>query len=438
MSHRQHPPDAETLLRLKRQYLVPCVYHFYRNPPVLVAGEDVWLIDSEGRRYLDCYSGVTVMSAGHARPEITKAVLEQVRCLQHTTTIYLTEPMFRLAERLAGIAPGGLRRSFFCASGSEANEAALLMAVLATGRQGVVALRGGLHGRTKWAMSVTGLDLWRTDPHPLETVHFAPNAYCARCPLGKTHPDCALACVDALESVLVEAGPHNIAALIAEPIQGNGGIVTPPPGYWQRVRELCTRHGILLIFDEIQTGINRTGRWFASEHWGVAPDIMTVAKALGNGMPIAAAITTDDIAGAYTRPGAATFGANPVSCASALATLEVHEKLGLGARADAVGGRLFQGLLQLQSDSAHLAHARGMGLMLGIEVVEADGAPSPARCDHCLERLKDLGFLAGKTGPHRNTLTFMPPLTVPEAEIDRMLEALATAIHSTTEMDTMQ
>ncbi len=424
MTMRENPGTAEALLAAKTKYLVPCVYHFYKNPPVLVKGEDVWLTDQDGKRYLDCYSGVTVMSAGHGHPAITEAVVEQVRRLQHTTTIYLTEPMYRLAERIAAIAPGDLCRSFFCASGSEANETALLLAVLATGRQSTIALTDGLHGRTKWAMSVTGLEMWRTDPQPLEDVHFVPNAYCARCPLGKTHPACGLACAESVEETITRAGADQIAALIAEPIQGNGGIIVPPEGYWKRIRETCDAHGILLIFDEIQTGINRTGRWFAGKHWGVTPDIMTMAKALGNGMPVAAAVTTDAIAAAYTRPGASTFGANPVSCAAALAALRVHEECDLGTRATEMGHELLERLTEAAQGRTHLAHARGKGLMVGVEVVDEEGMPNPLRCDEYLEQLKDRGFLAGKTGRHRNTLTFMPPLTIRREQVAQLAEAV--------------
>ena len=171
---------SEQLLAAKRDFLVPCVYHFYQRPPVLVRGEGAYLFDAEGRRYLDCYSGVTVVSAGHSNPEIIEAAIDQLRRLQHTTTIYLTEPMLELARVVAELAPGNLRRSFFCASGSEANEGALLLATLATGRQECAYLKDGLHGRTKWAMSVTGLDMWRTDPNPLVTAHAVP---------GPRHPE---------------------------------------------------------------------------------------------------------------------------------------------------------------------------------------------------------------------------------------------------------
>src|SRR5215472_16192532 len=179
---------GQQLLATKRDYLVPCVYHFYQRPPVLVRGEGAHVFDAEGRRYLDCYSGVTVVNAGHSNPEILEAAIDQLRRLQHTTTIYLTEPMLELARVLAELAPGDLRRSFFCASGSEANEGALLLATLATNRRDCVFLKDGLHGRTKWAMSVTGLDMWRTDPHPLVTTHAAP---------GPRHPE-SLAAVERL------------------------------------------------------------------------------------------------------------------------------------------------------------------------------------------------------------------------------------------------
>lgn len=415
---------ANELLELKSEYLIPCVYHFYKDPPVLVEGRGVHLIDAEGKRYIDCYSGVTVMSAGHNHPEIMAAVIDQMRRLQHTTTIYLTEPMYRLAERLAEIAPGGLKRSFFSASGSEANESAMLLATLATGRSGFIALADGLHGRTKWAMSATGLDLWRTDAQPVKDIHFVSNAFCARCSLGEAFPQCACACVGTIERKIEEVGAENIAALIAEPIQGNGGIVVPPEGYWQRVREVCDRHGILLIFDEIQTGMNRTGEWFAGKHWDTVPDIMTVAKALGNGMPIAATIATEEVAAAYTRPGAATFGANPVSCAAALATIEVHEKNEFGARAAELGADLKDRLDLACTDTDYLARPRGKGLMLGVDVVDQEGDPDAERCDVYLERLKDEGFLVGKTGHDRNTLTFMPPLIITEEQLSLLADAV--------------
>jgi len=316
----------ETLLRLKADYLVPCAYHFYADPPEIVAGEGCVLFDHAGRRYLDCFSGVTVMSAGHCNPAIIEPAIEQIRTLQHTTSIYLTEPVLRLAERLAEIAPGDLCRSFFTASGTEAVEGALLTAALHTGRSRVIAMEGGLHGRTRWAMNVTGAAMWRSDPFPIDGVDHLPFGDIA-----------------SLEKHLERRG-HETAALIAEPIQGNGGVNVPPEDYWPRVRQLCDEHGVLLIFDEIQTGMNRTGLRFAGAHWGVTPDVMTVSKALGNGFPIAAFITTESIAASYTRPGASTYGGNPVSAAAALATIDFHETHGLAAAARDRGDQLRRGL----------------------------------------------------------------------------------------------
>lgn len=403
------PAGPEELLRLKREYLLPCVYHFYRNPPQIVAGDGCYLIDHVGRRYLDCYSGVTVTSAGHGNTEILEPVIRQLRQLQHTTSIYLTEPVLRLAEKLAEIAPAGLRRSFFCASGTEAVEGAMLLASLHTQREEIVAMTNGLHGRTRWAMNVTGLPMWRTDPFPIGGVHHVP--------FGDA---------DALAGLLRQRG-DKIAAVVAEPIQGNGGIVVPSADYWPHVRQLCDRHGALLVFDEIQCGFNRTGRWWAGGHWNVVPDIMAISKALGNGIPIAAFITTDPIAGSYTRPGASTYGGNPVAATAALATIAYHQKHDLGSHAHRGGELLAAGLSRIADGHAHLASPHGKGLMLGMRVHDGND-PSPTRCDDYLERLKDLGVLAGKTGPQRNVLTLLPPLIMGQKEIERIIDAVSEAV----------
>jgi 4-aminobutyrate aminotransferase/4-aminobutyrate aminotransferase/(S)-3-amino-2-methylpropionate transaminase len=397
----------EELLRLKREYLVPCVYHFYKNPPQIVAGEGCHLVDHAGRRYLDCYSGVTVMSAGHCVEEIIEPAIAQMRMLQHTTSIYLTEPVLRLAEALATITPPGLKRSFFCASGTEAVEGALLLAALHTKRDVVIAMANGLHGRTRWAMNVTGLAMWRTDPFPMS---------------GVIH-------VEFGNLVSLEAALRNfagrVAAVIGEPIQGNAGIVVPPDNFWPGVRRLCDEHGAVLVLDEIQTGFNRTGRWFACEHWGVRPDVMAISKAMGNGFPIAAFVTTDAIAASYTRPGASTYGGNPVSAAAALAVIEFHKQHSLTARAARSGDLLRAGLMKLaRRHASHLRSPHGLGLMVGMAVTNSDGAPSAEQCDLYLERLKDAGVLAGKTGPNRNVLTFMPPLTIGEDDVEKVIDAM--------------
>jgi len=400
------------LLRLKSQYLIPCVYHFYKEPPEIVGSEGSYLIDHLGRRYLDFYSGVTVMSAGHCNPEIIEPAIEQIRRLQHTTSIYLTEPVLRLAEMLAQLAPGDLSRSFFCASGSEAVEGALLAASLHTRRAGIVATTDSLHGRTRWAMNATGLATWRTDPFPLADVH--------RVPFG----DAA-----ALRRHF-ETTRSLPAAFIAEPIEGNGGIIIPPPDYWPTVRGLCDRFGVLLVLDEVQTGINRTGLWFACEHWGVVPDILVTSKALGNGFPISAFITTPTIAASYTRPGASTYGGNPVSAAAALATLRFHQANELGPRAQRLGKLLKNEIATAVANSTRFRPPHGMGLMIGLFTHDGTGNADATLCDLLLENLKDNGVLVGKTGPGRSTVTFMPPLTVSEQEVAEFAAAFRRSLEA--------
>lgn len=398
------------IVDLKKRHMIPCVYHFYADPPQIVRASGAFMFDHEGQRYLDCYSGVTVMNAGHCNPQINAAVIEQINTLQHTCTIYLTEPIVRLAERLADTLPGGLNRSFFAVTGSEATEGAMLLARLHTGRRRIVALRDGLHGRTRWAMNATGLGMWRTDPHPDDAVDFVP--------MGD---------VEALAKVFDRRG-RDIAAVIAEPIHGNGGIVVPPAGFFAAVRDLCTRHGALWIADEVQTGVNRTGSFLAVEHEGVVPDVVCLAKALGNGFPISAFVTTDEIAASYTRPGASTLGGNPVSATAALATLEFHEANRLGERAARLGQTLLSRLREVQARHDVVADVRGRGLMIGMEL-DAQDADATARATDCvLESMKDAGYLVGKTGPGRNVITFMPPLIVEWEDLAGATDALDEAL----------
>jgi 4-aminobutyrate aminotransferase-like enzyme len=425
------PIGPEEILRKKSRYLFPCVYNFYRKPMQIVRGEGAYVFDHVGRRYLDLYAGVCTVSLGHCHPEVVSALTEQAAALQHTTTIYLTQPLVDLAERLAQVAPGDLQRSFFCASGSEANETASLLATLYTGRKGLVALRDSLHGRTKLGMSLTGLEFWRTDPFPIEQVALAANPNCYRCPLGREHPACDLACADDLERAMDSLEPEAAAAMIIEPIQGNGGVIVPPQGYLQRASEIARRRGALLILDEIQTGFCRTGRWFGCEHAGIVPDIMTVAKALGNGQPIAACLTTDEVASCYTRPGASTFGGNPVSAASGLATLAVMTRERLAERAAGLGRILMRQLVQLKSRHPIIGDVRGAGLMVGVELVGPDAEPASEQTDLVLERLKDFGYLVGKTGSGRNVLTLTPPLVVTETELSEFVHILDRVLAET-------
>lgn len=406
----------EKVLEKRKEFLIPCTNYFYENPPQLVRGDMQYLYDENGKQYLDFFSGVSVMNCGHSNKFITDRVIEQVKTLQHVTNIYLTQPIIDLAERLADVLPGDLHSSFFCMSGSEANEGALLLARLHTGRQEVISLERSLHGRTNLTMSATGIPMWRTDDTLYDGVYFIPNY---------TDADASIA---ALEKLLDERG-CGICAFIAEAIQGNGGINVPPKGYFKRVRELLDKHGVLLIIDEVQTGFARTGKMFAIEHFDVVPDIMTVAKALGSGFPIAAFCTTKEIAATFSRPSASTLGGNPVSCAAALAVLDFIEYADLCTRAADLGAILSAELHELMKKHSIIKSVRGLGLMQGAELAGKDGEPLPQAADIVLERLLQAGIILGKNGLHRNVLAFQPPLIIDEENIAFVIAELDKALN---------
>lgn len=415
-------PDA--IIAKKKQYIMPCLAHFYKNPQQMVKGSMQYLWDSNGKKYLDMYAGVSVMNCGHCNPEITQKVTEQVNTLQHVCNIYLTENFVNLAEKLAAVTPGDLQKSFFCSTGSEATEGALLLAEIYTGNSEIIALRQGLHGRTKLGMSVTGLTMWRTDPNPVGGINFAPNPNCYRCPMNKKYPECDLACANAVEDLIKTATSGHPGAFIAETIQGNAGCVVPPKGYFKRLKEILKEYNTLLIIDEVQTGFARSGKMFAIENYDVVPDIMCMAKALGNGAPISAFIAPARIADTYTRPGASTLGGNPVSSVAGKAVLDYIEEHNLAQNAYERGNELRAGLLELQKKHPVIGDVRGLGLMDGAEFIHADGSPAPEILDDCLETLKDRGFIIGKNGAYRNVMAFQPPLIITKDNINDVLNAL--------------
>lgn len=422
---------TEQILEKKKAYTVPCSYHFYKDPPQIVRGSMKHLYDEKGKEYLDFFAGVSVMNCGHSNPEILNKTIQQMETLQHTTTIYLTEPMVKLAEKIASIMPGNLGRSFFVNSGSEANEGALLLAKLYTGNSEFIALNHGLHGRTALTMAVTGIGMWRTDPTPPGGIHFAPNAYCYRCPYKATPEHCDMACAHAVDHVISNHTSGHVAGMIAEVIQGNGGIITPPKGYFSALKKVLERHDIPLIVDEVQTGFARTGKWFAFEHYDIIPEVVTVAKALGNGVPIGAYITNDQLAASFTRPSASTLGGNPVSSVNGMAVLDYMMEYELCNQARVLGERLQNGLLNLQEEYAVIGDVRGIGLMQGAEIVGPDKEPLPDLVDKILEGMKERGIFIGKNGESRNVLAFQPPLIINEDDVDAMLYALREVLRET-------
>ena len=419
------------ILSKKKKFLIPCVYHFYKRPMLLKRGKGAYVTDENGKRYLDAYSGVGVVNCGHCHPRIVRAAVRQLKSLQHTTTIYLTEPMPDLAQKLARFIGNGLSRSFFCASGSEANEGAMRLAKLHTGRTHFIAHSEALHGRTYLTTAATGLQFWRTDPDAANNVHFIPSPVCGRCPYGLKRSSCGLRCADDVAKV-IRKNPGRVAAMIAEPMHGNGGIHPAPRGYFKKVSGILKKNKALLILDEAQTGFGRTGKRFAFMHHGVVPDILTVCKALGNGLPIAAFVATDKVAASYTRPGASTFGGNLTCAAAAGAALDVMRSERLPARAARLGRLLRKRLEGLAARSSWIREVRGQGLMLGAEFVDpASGAPASVKLDEVLEMLKDEGVLAGKTGKDRNVLTFMPPLIIGDREVELLSIKLSKVFKKT-------
>jgi 4-aminobutyrate aminotransferase-like enzyme len=415
--------EAQEILDLKSSYTIPCLYHFYQDPPVLVRGEMQYLFDAKGNKYLDCYSGVTVMNCGHANPAIIEPAMAQIGTLQHTTSIYLTEPMYRLAEELVAFMDCSLKRVFFVNSGSEANEGALLLAKLYTGKSGFISLHGGLHGRTALTMGLTGIPMWQTDPTPPSNLFQIPRPHCTEC-VCKNTTGCNFACLDALNDLLQP--DHNIAAVILEPIQGNGGIVVLPDGYLEELHKRLKKAGVLLIADEVQTGFCRTGKRFAFQHSDTEPDILTGAKALGNGFPIGVFSAREDIAMCYTKPGASTTGGNAVSATAARAVLAYMQKHKLDQHAAELGMYVKNGLEAIKKTYPLCSDVRGRGLMLAAEITTEIDAPRIT--DMILEDMKDHGFLIGKTGLNRNVISIMPPLVVNKDNMDAMLQALHKSV----------
>jgi alanine-glyoxylate transaminase / (R)-3-amino-2-methylpropionate-pyruvate transaminase len=414
-------PRAQQVIDQRNSYFYPCTAHFYKRPPLLVRGQMQYVYDDEGNRYTDLFAGVSVIACGHCNETITSETVEQLRTLQHTCTIYLTDPNARLAQRLASVLPGALKRSFFCNSGSEANEGALLLARLHTRRSGFIALEHSLHGRTYLTMSVTGLSMWRADPYLTrdEDVSFIPRPYDP----AMSPDEAAERSIAALRKVLEIRG-DKIAAMIVEPIQGNGGIIAPPLWYYREVKRLLETYGVLLIADEVQSGFGRTGKMFAIEHYGVVPDVITMGKALGNGVPISSFSTTDEIAASFTKPSASTFGGNPVASVTALAVLDYIEQEGLMERASRLGERLMGHLHRLRESYSVISEVRGIGLMVGLELKTDRPAQTAELVDEILEQMKDRGFLLGKNGVGRDVVVFQPPLIIEEADIEAMISAL--------------
>ena len=433
MTATSAPPAsrAAELLDLQRAHLFPCEMRLYDEPIVAARARGVRLEDVDGREYLDFFAGILTTSVGHCHPEVVDRVQQQVATLGHTSTLYATEHEIVMAERLARIAPRGLNRTFFTNSGTEAIETAVMLARVHTGRSDIVALRYGYSGRSNLATNLTAHGGWRPLTHSDVAVKHVMSPYPYRCPFGQP---CDARCVDAfardLEEAILTTTNGQPAALLAETIQGVGGYIVPPAGYFERAAEIIRRYGGLLIIDEVQTGFGRTGgRWFGIEHWGVDPDIMVMAKGIANGFPVGATMARDDIAASWKSKTISTFGGNPISMAAALATHEVMVREDVPSLAAVRGARLRRGLEALRDRHEWIGEVRGMGLMQALELVEDRGtkAPSARRAKTLLEMAKAEGLLIGIGGLHGHVMRLGPSLLITDAEIDEGLEKLARA-----------
>ncbi len=416
------------------KYLFPSVANYYQEPVVLESGNGMRVKDVDGVEYLDFFGGILTVSVGHCEPRVTGALKAQIDRLGHVSTLYPTVPIVQLAERLARITPGPLEKSFFTASGTEADETAVALAQIYTGSMELIALRNGYSGRSMLAQALTAHSPWRALPTQIASIKHGMAPYCYRCPMGLEYPSCDIKCAQDLKELIQTTTTGKIAGFLAEPIQGVGGFVTPPQEYFQVAVDIIREHGGVFICDEVQTGFGRTGgHMFGIEHYGVQPDIMTMAKGVANGMPLGVTIATPEIADSFKALTISTFGGNPMSCAAADATLEIIEGDNLVQNSADVGAHLRAGLEDLQSRfPALIGDVRGKGLMQAIELVvdesAGDRTPNPEATLRLFEETKQRGLLIGKGGLFGNCVRISPPLNVSVAEVDEALGILAESM----------
>lgn len=455
-------PCAREVIARDEAFTSPSYTRDY--PLVVDHGRGCWLTDVDGNEFLDFTAGIAVCSTGHCHPHVVKAVETQARRLLHMSgTDFYYEPMADLAQRLAETSPWGRdnTRVFFTNSGTESVEAAFKLARYATKRRRMIAFQGAFHGRTMGSLSLTASKVTQVrgfNPLVPGPVH-VPYGYCYRCPYHLKYPECGIHCVWTMTDNLFMSmcPPDEVAAVIVEPIQGEGGYVAPPPGYLEALREITAKHGILLIFDEVQSGMGRTGKLWAHQHWDVEPDIITSAKGIASGMPLGAMITRKGLMDWPPGSHATTFGGNPVACAAALATMDLLYEGGLMDNAAVVGDYLMQRLKDLQRQYPCIGDVRGKGLMVGAEIIDEPNRPPltpnldaedtgpaqagvsigrdlfPGRNAERRDRIVQLAFRKGLLllGCGRNGLRFCPPLIVTREEVDTALDILAECFAET-------
>jgi 4-aminobutyrate aminotransferase len=420
-------PKAQDLLERDERYVSPSYTRIY--PLVVERGSGAVIEDVDGNLFLDFTAGIAVTSTGHCHPHVVAAIQDQAAKLIHMSgTDFYYQPQIDLSQRLAELAPGDSpKRVFFTNSGAEALEAALKLARWHTGRSRAIAFLGAFHGRTYGAMSLSGSKLvHRRGFSPLvPDIHHVPYPRGAR---ARLDPEAGRRAVQHIEETILHrvAPPEEVAAVFVEPIQGESGYHVPPPDFLLALRELCDRHGFLLVADEVQSGMGRTGKLFAVQHWGIEPDIICLAKGIASGMPLGAMIAKEEVMNWPSGSHASTFGGNPVSCRAALATLELLEG-GYTANAAQRGEQLRQGLLKLQRQHRELGDVRGLGLMTAVDVVQPDGqTPDPALRDQVVQTAFQRGLLL--LGAGESAVRFCPPLCITAEQIETAVGILSAVL----------
>lgn len=425
----------DEIILANQNFLFPSVFHYYKEPLVISHAKDQYVWDADGNQYLDFFGGIVTVSVGHCNEEVNRKLHKQIDTLQHVSTVFANEPQAALAAKIATITPGrALTKSFFTNSGSEANETAILTARCYTGSTDIVALRHSYHGRSALTMSLTAHASWRLGPSQPGITH-APNAYCYRCPFGLEYPSCELKCAQDVEEVIRTTTSGRIAGMIAEPIQGVGGFITPPKEYFGIVAGIVRKYGGVFISDEVQTAWGRTGgKWFGIEHWGVTPDIITSAKGLGNGSPVGLTVARPEVADSLKGATISTFGGNPVTATAAKAVIDFIEERRLMDNATEVGAYLREKLLALKEKYPVVGDVRGMGLLQAVELVEDRRSKTPATrlTLAVLESARDQRILIGRGGLNGNVIRLSPPLNIAKSDVDefagRLDASLAKAV----------
>ena len=424
-------PSAEEVLQLRRQFLNPGIFLYYKRPLMIVEGKGQYVFDEHGRRYLDALGGIVTISVGHCHPDVVEAARRQNELLQHATTIYLHPNIAEYAQKLAAKMPGELKVCYFVNSGSEANDLALLMARAYTGNYDVIALRNSYHGGNTSGMGLTAHRTWKFNvPHSFGVHHaIAPDPY--RGAWGRDDPDAGCNYAADVRNLIEHATSGQVAGFIAESIQGVGGCVVFPDNYLKHAYEHVRTAGGICVADEVQTAFGRTGtHYWGFETQGVVPDIVTMAKGIGNGAPLGAVVTTPKIAATLAqRTHFNTFGGNPVVCAQGSAVLDVIDREKLQANALRIGTQIFAGLELLKGKHNLIGDVRGKGLLLGVELVKdrATKEPATAECAQVLESCREMGLLVGKGGLYGQTIRFSPPMCLNELDAEFLLDVLDRA-----------